>query len=120
MPRFRSLQPGVFLYAITLAGALLPLATEAGVFPGRPDVLVCSVDDPSDVQPWDQFVFYVSGRLEDGGVLYKSLTSNPVLITITPAGQVAAENLADCDGKTVAELRDEGRAFDFSTTLKQR
>ena len=39
--------------------------SHAGVFAGRPDVLVCSVDDPSEVQPWDQFVFYVSGLLED-------------------------------------------------------
>lgn len=100
--------------AIGLVGALIPMSSQAGVFAGRPDVLVCSVEDPSEVQPWDQFVFYVSGRLEDGGVLYKSLTSNPVLITITPDGRIAAENLEDCDGKTVAELRDEGRAFDFS------
>ena len=92
----------------------LPAIGYGGVFPGRPDVIVCSVDDPIDAQPWDQFVFYVSARLEDGGVLYKSLTSNPVLVTITPDGRVQAKNLADCDGKTVAELRDEGRAFDFS------
>jgi len=49
--------------------------------------------------------------LDDGGVLYKSLTSNPVLVTITSDGRVDAKNLADCDGKTVAELRDEGRAL---------
>lgn len=89
-------------------------AADAGVFAERPDVLVCSVDDPINVQPWDKFVFYVSARLEDGSVLYKSLTSNPVLVTITTDGRVEAENLADCDGKTAAELRDEGRAFDFS------
>lgn len=89
-------------------------ASLAGVFSGRPDVLVCSVEDPVNVQPWDKFVFYVSARLEDGSVLYKSLTSNPVLVTISRDGRVEAENLSDCDGKTVAELRAEGRAFDFS------
>lgn len=98
------------------AASLLAIAgaSHAGVIPGHPDVLVCSVHDPINTQPWDQFVFYVSARLEDGGVLYKSLTSNPVLVTITAEGLVQAKNLADCDGKTVAELRDEGRAFDFS------
>ena len=96
-------------------GLLLSPTAEAGIFPGRPDVLVCSVDDPIDVQPWDQFVFYVSARLEDGGVLYKSLTSNPVLVTVSPNGRVTAENLEDCDGKTIAELREAGRAFDFTT-----
>ncbi len=93
--------------------AFLASNAVAGVFAGRPDVLVCSVNDPAEIQPWDQFVFYVSGRLEDGGVLYKSLTSNPVLVIVRPDGRVEAENLADCDGKTVAELRAEGRAFDF-------
>lgn len=88
-------------------------AAHAGVFKERPDVVVCSVDDPVNVQRWDQLAFYVSARLEGGDVLYKSLTSNPVLVTISPDGRVDAPNLADCDGKTVAELRDEGRAFDF-------
>lgn len=101
--------PGLALLAVILLQGI----AEAGVFPGRPDVLVCSVDDPVKVQPWDQFVFYVSARLEDGSVLYKSLTSNPVLVTVTTDGRIDAENLEDCDGMTVAELREEGRAFDF-------
>jgi hypothetical protein len=82
-----------------------------GIFGDQPDVLVCSVDDPVNVQPWDQLVFYVSGRLEDGGILYNSLTSNPVLVTISPQGVVDAENLADCDGKTAASLRAGGACF---------
>ena len=102
------------LVAAAAALMALPLEIRAEVFPGRPDVLVCSVDDPVDVQPWDKFVFYVSARLKDGSVLYKSLTSNPVLVTVSEDGIVNAENLADCDGKTVAELRDEGRAFNFA------
>ncbi|MEL6448346.1 MAG: hypothetical protein AAFQ62_10415 [Pseudomonadota bacterium] len=92
---------------------LLPGVARAGVFKDRPDIVVCSVDDPVNVQPWDQLAFYVSARLEGGDVLYKSLTSNPVLVTISPDGRVSAPNLADCDGKTVAELRKAGRAFDF-------
>ena len=101
------------LTAVALLHLVLGGAALAGVFSGRPDVLVCSVSDPIDVQPWDKFVFYVSARLEDGSVLYKSLTSNPVLVSVTTDGLVQADNLEDCDGKSVAELRDEGRAFDF-------
>jgi hypothetical protein len=100
--------------SLSLFFAYSPL--HAGVFPEHPDVLVCSVQDAISAQPWDKFVFYVSGRLEDGGVLYKSLTSNPVLVTITAEGRVDAKNLADCDGKTVAKLREEGRAFDFAAS----
>lgn len=92
---------------------MVPAMAHGGIFGDPPDVLVCSVDDPVNLQPWDQLVFYVSARLEDGGILYKSLTSNPVLVTISPQGIVDAENLADCDGKTVASLRAEGRAFDY-------
>jgi hypothetical protein len=91
----------------------LAIHTEAGVFGAQPDVLVCSISDPINAQPWDGLVFYVSARLENGGILYKSLTSNPVLVTVTPEGRVEAKNLGDCDGKTVAELRQQGRAFDF-------
>jgi len=90
-----------------------PIAT-AGMLSEHPDVLVCSVDDPTDVLPWDQLVFYVSARIEAGTTLYKSLTSNPILITVDGGGRIDAPNLADCDGKTVAELRREGRAGDLA------
>lgn len=101
------------LAGFVAASLLLPGVARASVFEGRPDVVVCSVDDPVNVQRWDQLAFYVSARLDGGDVLYKSLTSNPVLVTISPDGRVSAPNLADCDGKSVAELRKEGRAFDF-------
>ncbi len=115
MSRLRFVPTHILLAAVLTSVSLLALtdSSHAGAFSGRPDVLVCSVDDPINIQPWDKFVFYVSARLEDGSVLYKSLTSNPVLVTITTSGRVEAENLADCDGRTVAELREEGRAFDF-------
>ncbi|MEO1420927.1 MAG: hypothetical protein AAFU66_08255 [Pseudomonadota bacterium] len=89
------------LAASLIGWLVLPTVGDAGVFKSRPDVLVCSVEDPISVQPWDELVFYVSALLEDGSVLYKSLTSNPVLAKVTPDGKVDAKNLADCDGKTV-------------------
>ena len=88
-------------------------AALAGVFSTHPDVLVCSVSDPTNVQQWDTLVFYASARLKDGAILYKSLTSNPVLVTIDTEGRISAPNLKDCDGLSVAALREEGRAFDF-------
>ncbi len=106
-----------FVQILTVSFLVFCSTSQAGVFDGRPDALVCSVDDPSDVQPWDQIVFYASAHLEDGGVLYKSLTSNPVLVIVSREGRIAARNLADCDGKTIAELRDAGRAFNFSKSL---
>ena len=103
--------------SVGLAGAVgfiaLSPVVNAGVFGDAPDAIVCSVDDPIDVQPWDKLVFYVSARLENGGILYKTLTSNPVLVTVGPDGRLDARNLVDCDGKSVDELRKEGRAFDL-------
>ena len=110
----------VLLSLVVASLVALHSTSFAGVFSGRPDVLVCSVDDPVQIQPWDQFVFYVSARLKDGAVLYKSLTSNPVLVKITVDGRVEAENLKDCDGRSIAELRDEGRAFDFPAASSRR
>lgn len=102
---------------ILLSTALVLVTSDAaaGVLADAPDVLVCSVDDPTDVLPWDQLVFYVSAHIEGEGVLYKSLTANPILITVDRNGRVQAPNLADCDGKTVDQLRRAGRAADFST-----
>ncbi|MEO0364943.1 MAG: hypothetical protein AAF265_05550 [Pseudomonadota bacterium] len=98
---------------LMLVSAGAPSFASAGVFSDLPDVLTCSVYDPIDVQPWNELVFYVSALLEDGSVLYKSLTSNPVVLVVQPDGVVDAENLADCDNRSVAELRKTGRARDF-------
>lgn len=97
-----------------LAAAAAVPHSHAAAFAPLPDVIVCSVDDPLDALPWDRVVFYVSVRLEDGGVLYKSLTSNPLLLTLDADGVVRAENLQDCDGRSADELRRQGRAFDFA------
>ncbi|MEL7296940.1 MAG: hypothetical protein AAGJ86_04710 [Pseudomonadota bacterium] len=107
----------LFLFTL-LGGAVGAIAVpaHAGVSGEFPYIVVCSVEDPIDVQPWDELVFYVSARLENGGILYKSLTSNPVLVTISADGVVTADNLKNCDGKTVAELRAAGRAYNFSQT----
>lgn len=101
------------LLVLFCASVLAWPGADAGILTDHPDVLVCSVDDPTDVLPWDQLVFYVSAHIEAGTTLFKSLTSNPILITVDSAGRIDAPNLADCDGRTVAELRREGRAGDF-------
>ena len=102
-----------FLMAALMTLSVTQVA-QAQLFDGRPDILVCSVSQPTSADIWDQFVFYISGTRVDGAILYKSLTSNPVLITITPDGKVSAPNLGDCDGKQIKDLWDAGRAANFS------
>jgi hypothetical protein len=98
-----------------LLGALLGLApAHAQLFDKRPDVLVCSVSQSVTGDAWLEFVFYISGTQKGDITLYKSLTSNPVLIKVDKAGNINAPNLADCDGKKVDDLLKSGRAAYFS------
>lgn len=98
---------------------LLPLSVSqpaaSGIIKGMPDAIVCSVKDPTGTLPWDKLVFYVSAHMRDGNTLYKSSTSDPVLLLVSSEGIVDGVNLADCDGRSVDKLREEGRAFWYTT-----
>ena len=98
------------LFGATLALIVAPQPM-AEIMEGRPDAIVCSVKDPTGVLPWEQLVYYVSARMTDGRTLYKTLTSDPVVILVRPDGVVEGQNLADCGGKTIDELFRDGRAF---------
>lgn len=114
MLRTRRLSARLCLFAA--AGAaflqlLAPPSSRAEIIEGRPDAIVCSVKDPTGVLPWAQLVYYVSARTTDGRTLYKTLTSDPVVILVREDGIVDGQNLADCAGLSIEELFAEGRAF---------
>ncbi len=99
-------------------GALLSLAASSArteIISGMPDVIVCSVQDPTGVLPWERMVFYVSAYMRDGRTLYKSSTSDPVLLMVSADGVVDGANLADCDGRSIESLRKDNKAFTFTT-----
>ncbi|MEM1188299.1 MAG: hypothetical protein AAGA95_00425 [Pseudomonadota bacterium] len=108
-------RPGrLCLIAATSSTFLALLASpqpQAEIIAGRPDAIVCSVKDPTGVLPWAQLVYYVSARTTDGRTLYKTLTSDPVVILVRDDGVVDGQNLADCAGRSIDELFAEGRAF---------
>ena len=104
MPRTLRL---VFLLAFTVA---LETAN-ADIIGDRPDAIVCSVKDPTGLLPWEDLVFFVSAHTRDGKTLYKTLTSDPVVLIVVNSGVIEAQNLADCDGRNVNDLLDAGRAF---------
>lgn len=91
----------------------LSLPARAGIIAGMPDAIVCSVRDPTGVLPWERMVFYVSARMRDGDTLYKSSTSDPVVLLVSEDGVIDGANLADCNGRTIKSLQEEGRAFSF-------
>jgi hypothetical protein len=105
--------------AVTVAVALLALpsiSTRADIITGMPDAIVCSVKDPTGILPWDSLVFYVSAHMRDGDTLYKSSTSDPVVLLVSAEGIVSGANLADCDGRSVESLRKESRAFTLTVS----
>lgn len=91
-----------------------PSTAGAGVIGKLPDAIVCSVKDPTGLASWEELVFFVSARLRDGTTLYKTLTSDPVVLLVSDKGVIKAQNLADCDGRNVRELRAAGRAFELT------
>lgn len=106
MTRYRFSALLVFaLISLTLA----PI--RAAIIAGFPDAIVCSVRDPTGFTPWEELVFYVSAHTLDGETLYKTLTSDPVVIIVSSDGVLEAPNLADCNGRSITDLLDRGRAF---------
>lgn len=99
-------------------GGFAPFAS-AGVLGKAPDVIVCAAADPTGVLPWQQLAFYVSAQLRDGRILYKSLTSPPLLLSVDAQGLVHADNLADCDGRNTDELQALGRALHWPAMTLQ-
>lgn len=102
-------------YALMISLALFSGQASAQLFAEKPDILVCSVSSAAAEESWDQFVFYISGTRKNGEILYKSLTSNPVLISLDSSGRLTAPNLHDCHDKHVDELWEQGKAASFST-----
>ena len=98
------------LFAFALTGAAAGPLTAAEIIPGRPDSIVCSVRDPTGVLPWDELVFYVSAHTRGGDTLYKTLTSDPVVLVVGADGVLRGQNLADCDGRHIDDLLAAGRA----------
>lgn len=93
-------------------GSLLPMSfAQAEIIDDLPDAVVCSVKDPTGFLPWEELVFYVSAHTRDGNTLYKTLTSDPVVLIVDKDGVIDASNLADCDGRQIESLLESGRAF---------
>ena len=96
----------ILLACAAMLAMLHPAA--AGLLEGVPDVIVCDLGKGKQV-------VYVARRLDDGSTLYESLEREfMTVITIDGQGILHWENRPGCDGKSVDQLREEGRAFDFS------
>jgi hypothetical protein len=62
-----------------------------------------------------KLVVYVARRMDDGSTLYEALEREfSIVITIDAQGILHWDNNAGCDGKSVDQLRGEGKAFDLA------
>ena len=96
----------LFACAVAMILSLRPAAP--GLLEGVPDAIVCDFES-------GKLVVYVARRLEDGSTLYESLEREfMTVITIDAQGILQWENRPGCDGKSIDQLREEGKAFDFS------
>lgn len=96
----------LFAFALAIVLSLRPAAAE--LLEGVPDAIVCDFED-------GKLVVYAARRLADGSTLYESLEREfMTVITIDAQGVLHWENRPGCDGKSVDQLREEGKAFDFS------
>ena len=101
----RMLARTLLISCVVSLAALKPLA--AGILGDVPDGIVCDLEK-------GKLVVYAARQLEDGSTLYEALERQfTTVITIDPQGILRWENRPDCDGKSVDELRSEGKAFDF-------
>lgn len=90
------------------AVALLAGPAAAGMLDDVPDAIVCDVGK-------GRLVVYVARRMDDGSTLYEALEREfSTIITIDAKGVLHWDNNASCDGKSVDQLRGEGKAFDFA------
>ena len=97
--------------------AMLSGFLNADIIKDLPDAVVCSVKDPTGFLPWEELVFYVSAHTRDGSTLYKTLTSDPVVLIVEADGIINASNLADCDGRHISELLEAGRASQLTRSV---
>jgi hypothetical protein len=91
--------------------AVVPAA--ADIFAGLPDAIVCTVEELTENPRRGRIVFYLDAQVEGGETQYKTLGAGPLILRIDQEGNVAPGALPDCNGKSIKELRDAGRAFDF-------
>ena len=104
--------PRILLAMIPAAGVILAFAAEAAAQTNPPDFpigIICYIQQD---QSWR--VGYLNAVNANGDAIYLSgrlgLTVNAKRVVVTPVNRPA---ISDCFGKTLDELRSNGRVIDF-------
>jgi|GEM_PF-2170204 len=103
----------VIAIALACVVGLAAAPSNAGrIFAGYPTAILCSVGKPDDQGRRKLVAYYITAVERDGRVIYRPQAVQPVNVWIDGDLIVRAENLDDCDGLSVRQLTEEGRARD--------
>ncbi|MDJ0934943.1 MAG: hypothetical protein QNJ06_13410 [Kiloniellales bacterium] len=100
-----------FLPVMALALLVAPVSpVGAQIFDNRPDAVVCPVAEIAG-RPGGDVVFHLVWQDDAGTTYYAPMGTLAFRLEIGADGVVQAAKLKGCDGQTVAQLRESGRAF---------
>ncbi len=109
----RHLSPRLTLITLAAAWCVAAPPAAAEILAGVPDVIVCSIIVPDRGLVRGRVVFYLDAQEDAGITYYKSLGSAPRQLRAGPDGVFEEGQLQDCNGKSIDELREAGRAFNI-------
>ncbi len=84
---------------------IFPGSSYPGVIEGLPDIIVCEKADGGKI------VLTIIQTFADGSVAYRGRGNNVAIVGAD--GVMRREGAPDCNGKTLEQLRSEGKAFDL-------
>ena len=101
VPRRYWLTPLVSVLCLLIS----PSLSYPGAIKGFPDIIVCTQADGGKV------VLRIMQTFADGSAAYRGRGNNVGIVGAD--GVLRRKNHPDCNGKTLKQLRDEGKAFDL-------
>ena len=93
------------IVGLVVSASFSATAAQAEIFEGYPDAIVCRIADK-------QAVVYISVFYDDGSAVYEALSKE--VAKVTPDHVFHRSNAKDCDGKTLEQLKQEGKTRDFN------
>ena len=98
------------IFCLVSAITFFPQSSPAGIIDDLPDAIVCNVQMGDNPNLSGDLVFYLDARTVEGQVTYKSLGLPVLQIVVNSDGVITSEKPESCQGKTLDELEEEGRA----------
>ena len=95
---------GAILGLVVSASLLAATAAHAEIFEGYPDAIICRTAKLRGV-------FYIDVVKDDGSAVYS--TPGRTSAKVTPDHVFHREGIKDCDGKTLEQLKQEGKTREF-------